>query len=135
MQASNIGRHRLRLGLSIFYGIAGVFHLMLPGPFLSIVPQWVPFPAQVVALTGFCEIAGAAGLLVRRLRKWAAVGLALYAVCVFPANIKHAIDALILHEASPWAWFYHIPRLALQPVIVWAALFAGSVSSWPSRAS
>lgn len=28
-------------------------------------------------------------------------------------------------------WWYHGPRLALQPVLVWWALFAGGVVTWP----
>jgi hypothetical protein len=45
------------------------------------------------------------------------VMLALYAVCVFPANIKHAIDSVQLPQL-PTSWWYHAPRLALQPVLV-----------------
>ena len=28
---------------------------------------------------------------------------------------------------------YHLPRLAAQPLIVWAALWAGGVTDWPLR--
>jgi hypothetical protein len=28
---------------------------------------------------------------------------------------------------------YHIPRQFLQPVLIWAALWAGHVIDWPSR--
>jgi hypothetical protein len=31
----------------------------------------------------------------------------------------------------PSSWWYHGPRLALQPVIVWWALYCGNVISWP----
>jgi uncharacterized membrane protein len=126
MARTEAWRRGTRIGLTIFYAIAGVFHILLPAPFLSITPDWVPFPHIVIALTGACELAGAAGLLLPRFRRYAAIGLALYAVCVFPANIKHAIDSLVVHEPTIRAWLYHIPRLALQPVIVWLALFAKS---------
>ena len=33
----------------------------------------------------------------------------------------------------PDSWWYHAPRLALQPVLVWWALFAGGVADWPLR--
>ena len=58
--------------------------------------------------------------------------LAIYAVCVFPANIKHAMDALAV-GGLPTSWWYHGPRLLFQPVIVWWALFAGGVIDWPFR--
>jgi hypothetical protein len=28
-------------------------------------------------------------------------------------------------------WAYHGPRLLFQPVLIWAALFAGKVLDWP----
>ncbi len=80
--------------------------------------------------TGLCEIAGAIALLTRALRRAAGIALATYAVCVFPANIKHAIDSLPA-GAEHLGWWYHAPRLAFQPVLVWWALFAGEVVAWP----
>lgn len=116
--------------LAAVYLAAGILHLTLPAPFLAITPGWVPEPTLVIAATGLCELAGAVGLLIPRLRRAAGIGLALYAVCVFPANVKHALDGV---PAVPLGWWYHAPRLALQPVLVWWALFAGGVISWPFR--
>jgi uncharacterized membrane protein len=124
------GRDRSRWALAAVYLVAGVFHLSTPSAFLMIIPDWVPFPGQVILGTGLCEIAGAGGLMTRRFRRAAGIALALYAVCVFPANIKHAIDGLPPGQVQ-LGWWYHGPRLALQPVLVWWALFAGGVVTWP----
>ncbi len=126
------GRAAVRYSLAAVYFAAGLFHVATPGPFLMITPGWVPFPRDVILGTGLCELAGAAGLLTRPLRRAAGVALALYAVCVFPANIKHAFEGLPPGEVQ-LTWWYHGPRLALQPVIVWWALFAGEVVDWPFR--
>jgi uncharacterized membrane protein len=121
----------LRIVLGAAYIAAGVAHLRAPAAFLSITPAWVPQPELVIAATGVAEILGATALVaIPPLRHLAAICLALYAVCVYPANIKHAADAISAHGASAW-WPYHAPRLAFQPVIVWWALFAGGVTSWP----
>ena len=121
----------LRIVLAAAYLGAGIAHLRLPAPFLSIMPDWAPQPELVIAATGVAEILGATALVaVPPLRRAAAIGLALYAVCVYPANIKHAADAVSAHGASAW-WPYHAPRLAFQPVIVWWALFAGGLTAWP----
>lgn len=123
----------LRIVLGAAYLAAGMMHLRAPAAFLSITPGWVPEPEFVIAATGVAEILGATALVaIPRLRRPAAFGLALYAVCVYPANIKHAIDAVAAHGAHAW-WPYHVPRLAFQPVIVWWALFAGGLMSWPFR--
>jgi uncharacterized membrane protein len=130
-------RQILRVLLALFYLIAGIAHLRSPGGFLAITPAWVPFPNEVVALTGVAEIAGAVGLLIpRRLLSWAmpaaAIGLALYALCVWPANINHALNNIPMNGKT-LSWWYHGPRLAAQPLIIWLALWAGEVTDWPLR--
>jgi uncharacterized membrane protein len=127
------GRIVLRWVLALAYLIAGVAHIAIPAPFLKITPAWVPFPADIILLTGICEIAGAAALLTPRLRWWAGVMLAAYALCVYPANIKHGLDQVLAAEQMHSLW-YHIPRLLFQPVIIWWALFTGEVTSWPFAA-
>jgi uncharacterized membrane protein len=119
-----------RYALVALYALAGLAHVLFADAFLLITPDWVPFPATIIALTGICEIAGAIGLMTRRFRRVAGICLAIYAVCVFPANIKHVIHDLGSATAT-LGWWYHLPRLALQPAIVWWALFAGRVTRWP----
>ena len=120
----------MRWAMSAFYLVAGIFHLRHPEAFLPIMPDWVPAPREVILFTGACEIAGAVALMTRSLRWWAGVMLALYAVAVFPANIKHAVYDVQL-PGLPTSWWYHAPRLALQPVIAWWALYSAQVVSWP----
>ncbi len=115
-------RRLVRAFLILFYGAAGVLHLWHPRPFLSIMPPWVPAPELVVALTGVTELAGALGLAVPPFRRAAGVGLALYALCVWPANFQHAMQDLSQGTGLPA--LYHIPRLAAQPLIIWLALWA-----------
>ena len=115
-----------RFALSLFYAVAGFYHLVSPEPFLRITPRFVPYPEMVILLTGLCEIAGAVALHIPALRRTAGLLLALYAVCVWPANFKHAFEGIEL-DALPTSWWYHGPRLALQPVLVALTLWA---SDW-----
>lgn len=124
----------LRASLAAAYLLAGILHVLKPAPFLGITPAWVPYPAAVIAFTGLCEIAGSVALCIPRLRWWAGVMLAAYAVCVFPANVKHAYD-YVEYGRGGVGLAYHVPRLLFQPVIVWWALFAGRVIDWPFRRS
>lgn len=123
-------RRRLRYALAAIYGFIGVVHLVATDAMLPLMPDWVPQPRLVILATGLCEIAGAVGLLTGRFRRAAALGLALYAVCVYPANLKHAFEHVHV-EGIPDSWWYHGPRLAFQPVFVWAALWAGGLIDWP----
>ena len=115
-----------RCALALFYGLAGVLHLILPRPFILIVPGWVPAPEFVVALTGLAEIAGAVGLIQSRspaLRRAAGWGLAAYALCVWPANFNHMLIDLARPDGG-LGLAYHVPRLAAQPLLIWLALWA-----------
>lgn len=127
-------RKIFRMLLAIFYFGAGVLHLKSPEGFLQITPSWVPFAPEVVAITGIAEIAGAIGLLIPRFRQAAGTGLALYALCVWPANFNHALNDIAI-VGRDLGWWYHGPRLALQPVLIWLALWVGNVTNWPFRKS
>lgn len=127
------GRGRLiaRWGLIAFYALAGVGHLLATDAMVRIVPAWVPAPRAVVIATGLCELAGAAALVGGRWQRAAGWALAAYALCVWPANVQHAIIDLTRGTGLPLA--YHAPRLALQPVIIWWALWASGAVNWPWR--
>jgi len=122
----------MRWILAAFYAAAGIAHVLAPDALLAITPSWVPFAPQVIFITGLCEIAGAIALVTNRLRWWAGVALAAYALCVWPANFKHAFEGVELpHIAN--SWLYHGPRLAFQPVLIWWALYCAEVIDWPWR--
>jgi uncharacterized membrane protein len=130
-------RAGLRCLLALFYSAAGIIHLQNPAPFLAITPDWVPQPGLVVAFTGVAELAGAIGLLVPCswigwARPAAGIGLALYALCVWPANFNHALNDIAV-GGDRLSWWYHGPRLAAQPLIIWLALWVGEVTDWPFR--
>ncbi|MET0364653.1 MAG: DoxX family protein [Sphingobium sp.] len=130
-------RTAVRWLLAAAYAFAGYKHLADPAGFIAITPGWVPDPALVVKGTGLCEVAGALGLivppaLIRWARPAAGIGLALYALCVWPANFNHALHDIPLNGVH-LGWWYHGPRLLLQPLFIWAALWVGGVTDWPFR--
>lgn len=123
-------RTGLRWLLAVFYLIAGVIHLVKPAPFLTIMPAFVPAPEAVVLWTGVAEILGAIGLVqpvsppLRRAAGW---GLALYALCVWPANINHFIIDMARPDGG-LGLAYHVPRMIAQPVIIWLALWVSGAT-------
>jgi uncharacterized membrane protein len=120
---------RMRAGLAAFLLVAGSDHLLNPWRYLPMMPDAVPLPRAVVLGTGVAEIAGAFGLLWPPSRRAAGLALAVYFVCVWPANWKAAIQGIVIVglEAPNWAYW---ARLALQPGFCWWALAA---SGWRWR--
>ncbi|MEO5824554.1 MAG: DoxX family protein [Gemmatimonadales bacterium] len=104
--------------LAVAFMVAGVLHFVAPGYFIAIVPRWLPRPDLLVAASGVLEIAGGAGLMVRRSRRIAGAGLIALLVAVFPANIQMLQD----WRASGGGGWYEIGlwvRLPLQALFIW----------------
>ena len=122
----------LRLVLAAFFAGGFVLHMTAVDALVSITPDWVPVPRAVVLTTGWLELVGAIGLMLPQTRRVAGVALALYILAVWPANIHQAIAHIVV-PPIPDSWWYHGPRLALQPVLAWWALFCVGVIDWPMR--
>lgn len=123
---------RMRLGMAGGFALAGIDHLTSPARYLAMIEGWLPYPELVVAGTGALELMGAAGLMVPRLCRAAGLALAVYLVCVFPANFANAVRGLAV-EGLPASAAYYWARLAFQPLFVWWALYAAEVVRWPFR--
>ncbi|MER7011482.1 DoxX family protein [Saccharopolyspora sp. NPDC000359] len=78
----------VRGGLAAMFVLTGVVHFaFLREELIAMVPPALPAPGLLVTATGVLELLGAAGLLLRRTAPWAAAGLAVLLVVMFPANV------------------------------------------------
>ena len=73
--------------MSIFYVFVGVNHFTTPEWFLQIVPPYLPYKLELVYISGFLEILLGVMLLIPATRFYAAWGLILLLIAVYPANI------------------------------------------------
>ena len=125
---------RMRLAMAVALLLVGSDHLLTPQRYLPMMPDFLPYHLELVLFTGLCELTGAIGLLLPRWRRWAAQALAVYFVCVFPANIKNAIDGLDVEGLPAATWYYWL-RLPMQPLIILWALYAGELIGRRRRAT
>ena len=72
--------------MSFFYVYIGIKHFIDPNYFLGIMPPYLSWHLELVYLSGFFEVVLGLGLLTKY-RKYAALGLILLLIAVFPANI------------------------------------------------
>ena len=121
MDALHTAQLVLRIALAVVFAGMGILHFvppvargmraMIPAPLRR--PGW---PAAIVAITGVCELAGAAGLLAPwpGLRIATGICLVAFLVAVFPANAVAARDPQRFgRTALPFG-----PRLALQVLLI-----------------
>lgn len=113
----------LRWALTVFMVGAGANHFRDPDTYLAMMPEQLPAPGVLVAISGVAEILGGLGLILPQTRRLAAWGLITLLLCVVPANLNMALNHLPLgsHVLPTWALW---GRLPLQLVLVaWAYWF------------
>ena len=103
----------LRVGIALMFLLTGFahFHPKLRADLVGMVPPALPRPDLLVTATGLLELAGAAGVLIPATARWAAAGLGLLLVAMFPANVSAARRGVAQGDPLP-------ARTALQLVFL-----------------
>ena len=99
----------LLLALSLFFINVGVDHFINPDFYLNIMPDYLPFHAEAVYLSGFFEILGGIVVLIPKLRALARWGLISLLIAVFPANIYMAMNHNLFPEFSLELLYFRLP--------------------------
>ena len=109
----------LRYVLAAAMVAVGVLHFATPTFFVGIMPRRLPTSTHLplVLVSGVFEILGGIGLLPQRSRRFSAFGLMALFVCVFPANLRMAMEPETFHVSAAAAY----ARLPFQLVLLaWA---------------
>lgn len=88
---------------------------------VRMVPPWVPQPRAMVLFTGFCEIAGAVGLMIPQLQHAAGTALVLFFIAVFPANVHAARTGATLGGRPATGLWLRLPMQLLFIALTWWA--------------
>lgn len=117
--------------MALLYIAAGINHFVNPDFYLRIMPSYLPWHEELVAISGVIEILLGIGLLVPQTRKASAWGTVALLIAIYPANIYSytnpsptPVDTLELRQTIAlirlpfqflliwWAWYYTKPYLA-----------------------
>jgi uncharacterized membrane protein len=110
----------LRLALSGMFLLTSSAHWGRRRPdLIQMIPRVFPRPDLLVTTTGILEILGAVGLMLPTTARYAALGLSLMLLAVFPANVHAARKRLTIAGRQVEAV---IPRMLLQIVFLAAVL-------------
>jgi len=109
-----------RYALSLMFVFTGVAHFnRMRHDLVKMVPPSVPQPMAAIYLTGVLELMGAAGLLVPRTERWAAWGLILMMVAMFPANVRAARQGIPLRGRPATPLWLRTPMQVLFIGLLW----------------
>ena len=111
--------------MSIAYIYIGIQHFYDSALFVAIVPDYLTFPLELVYISGSFEILFGALLLFPKYRFYAAWGLILLLIAVFPANI-YLVQSAEAQEILGVSKEFAIARLPFQLVFI-------ALAYWHSR--
>ena len=102
-----------------FYIYAGYSHFIKPRFFFKITPPLLkPYKKTINLIVGIAEILGGVGLMIPLTQSYAAWGLILLLICVFPANIYMLTSKGAGMKMPMWMLWIRLP---LQFVLIYLA--------------
>ena len=107
-----------RIGLSLvflWFFVGGLAHFVAADLEATIVPPYIPWPHEVVLISGVFEILGALGLLWGKTKRCAGMGLFMLTITVTPANVYMLQQA----QQFPVPYWVLWLRLPLQVGLLW----------------
>ncbi len=103
-----------------FYILNGLNHFLNADAYIAIMPAYLPWPSQLVLLSGVAEIALGAGVLIPATGMAAAWGIIVLLILIFPANLYVAMNGLSYVGDKPKIVLNWV-RLPFQLVLIaWA---------------
>ena len=86
-------------------------HFVSPAIFMRAMPPYLPWPLELVLVSGVFEVLGGIGLLAPfpKLRAAAGFGLIALLLAVFPANINMALNPQLFKEIPPIVLYCRLP--------------------------
>lgn len=105
---------------AIAFIAAGVNHFVSPSMYCKIMPAYLPFPLELVYVSGVFEVLGGLGLFIPKLRLAAVWGLILLLIAVFPANINMAMHPELVPKIPIYILYARLPLQILLIAWVWS---------------
>lgn len=124
MTSGRLTRSR-QVGLAVvflWFLLGGIAHFAFTATEMRIVPPYIPWPRNVVLISGFFELLGAAGLVWQPTRRQAAWGLFALTLAVTPAHFYMLQQPELFPYIPYWLLVFRLPvQLALLALIAWVA--------------
>lgn len=110
-----------RLFIFTWFFVGGITHLVIPEPFLRIMPPYIPFHLACVYISGALELLGALAIWYKPIRSFAGYGLMLLVAIVTLANIHMYQHPELFPGIPHWILLVRFPVQAMLIWLIWWA--------------
>jgi len=104
--------------MSFLYVAAGINHFINTSIYLTIMPFYLPYPRELIYVTGVFVIVLGMLIVLKNTRRTAAWLIIILLILIFPANIQMTMD--YFNNNDPQLWVVAL-RLPLQILLMWWA--------------
>lgn len=104
--------------MALLYVLAGINHFRNPRLYLKIIPEYLPNPKFLNAVSGIAEIVFGILLIFSNTTKFAAWGIIALLIAVFPANLYMLQNQKASFGLPKWILLLRLP---LQIILIWWA--------------
>ena len=112
----------LRWLFGVLFVLAGLNHFRDPAFYINIMPPYLPWHAELVAISGVAEVALGVMMLFQHWSALAGWGLIALLIAVFPANLHMAMHPERFPAIAPIALWLRLPVQGV--LIAWAYWYA-----------
>lgn len=115
-----------RLALACMLLFTAIGHFRFADGMAMMVPDFIPAKQTMVYITGIIEIAFAIGIMMPGIRYGAGIGLLIFLIVIFPANIHASFKSINIEKANhtgpglKYLWFRTPFQLLL---LIWVWIF------------
>ncbi|HEY6131320.1 MAG TPA: DoxX family protein [Halioglobus sp.] len=108
--------------IALFFFTGGIAHFVFADFFVQSMPDYLSYHKELVIVSGIFELLGAIGILVPRTRRFAAYGLILLVIAVYPANINMALHPERFKDIPVLFSYFRLPFQFLFVWFIWWAI-------------
>ncbi len=115
---------RLSILMGIFFIVAGVNHFVMPGAYLTLIPDYLPFPATINLLSGVLELIIAIGFFTTQYRRLSGWGMVILMVLFIPSHIHFiAIGSCVDDGLCVSEWVAWVRLIVIHPLLIYIGVW------------
>ncbi len=110
--------------MGVFFTVAGVNHFVMPSFYLPLIPDYLPFPTAINAVSGLVEILIGIGFFSQSYRKQSGWAMCVLMILFIPSHIHFiVIGSCITEGLCVPEWVAWVRLLVIHPILIYIGVW------------